>query len=661
MGVRSTFAGINTMYRGVSTNRLSLETTGHNMTNANVEGYSRQSVNQAAVMPDTIYANGIRQFVGSGVDSLSITRARDVYADKQYWREYADQEYAAVRQKNYQKLEAIFNDSDNTGMENALLAFYQSWVDMSKEASNTSERTAVIEQSGILIDRMQASTKQLQQQIKFEYDDIQINVTHINSITDRLVKLNKSIMAAESAGGMANDLRDERDNLVDELSGYMSITVSENANSMYTIVSNGASLVNGIAKLDLKIGPEHDDGSMPGNPNPKYGVTDYNIEIGDTGVVFDPLTGKLKAEVDAIKEDKAYIDEIARMAAFLLTEFNAQHKAGAGMDVYEPDADTKQFPTSGINFFGENDPSQYGGAKHDDDNRVAYIWNEETQTVGIYKQAYSDPPEALGGTWKVSSTIYNNGTAQYEWIDSTGTAQTLTGAWDYLDGVNIINALKVADDITAVDGERKIAARTLYETDDKRTNQTASGDERMSHLDLLDKFMTPGGTLNYDVSYITGTEVKDVPAPGTGTVTVLTLNHTPNGTADGSNAVLLSTLLNLEFKERTEDKKLNPGDASRTDYKDKASMGAASLQSFYNKRMTALGVDSAQMNNKVVAQEDIVEQVTQWRTSVAGVNWDEELTNMIMFQQGYSACSRCLTTMDEMLDRLINSTGVVGR
>ncbi len=92
MGVRSTFAGINTMYRGVSTNRLSLETTGHNMTNANVEGYSRQSVNQAAVMPDTIYANGIRQFVGSGVDSLSITRARDVYADKQYWREDAAQE-----------------------------------------------------------------------------------------------------------------------------------------------------------------------------------------------------------------------------------------------------------------------------------------------------------------------------------------------------------------------------------------------------------------------------------------------------------------------------------------------------------------------------------------------------------------------------------------
>ena len=117
------------------------------------------------------------------------------------------------------------------------------------------------------------------------------------------------------------------------------------------------------------------------------------------------------------------------------------------------------------------------------------------------------------------------------------------------------------------------------------------------------------------------------------------------GTADGSNAVLLSTLL-------------NQGDETRAGL---ASIGVSSLQDYYNKAMTDLGVNSSQMNNKVTSQEDIVEQVNQWRTSVAGVNWDEELTNMIMFQQGYAACSRCLTTMDEMLDRLINSTGVVGR
>ncbi|MBQ9634069.1 MAG: flagellar hook-associated protein FlgK, partial [Schwartzia sp.] len=228
MAVRSTFAGLNTMYRGVSTNRLALDTTGHNMTNSSVTGYSRQSVNQAATTPDSLYANGTRQFVGSGVDSLSITRARDVYADKQYWREFSDQEYAKTRQTNYQKLEAIFNDADDTGLQNAILSFYQSWVDMSKEASNTSERVAVLEQSGILIDRVVASGKQLQNQIISEYEDIKINVEKVNTLSDQIVQLNKAIMAAESTGGSANDLRDQRDNLADQLSGFMNVSVFEN-------------------------------------------------------------------------------------------------------------------------------------------------------------------------------------------------------------------------------------------------------------------------------------------------------------------------------------------------------------------------------------------------------------------------------------------------
>ena len=589
MAVRSTFAGLNTMYRGVSTNRLALDTTGHNMTNSSVTGYSRQSVNQAATTPDSLYANGTRQFVGSGVDSLSITRARDVYADKQYWREFSDQEYAKTRQTNYQKLEAIFNDADDTGLQNAILSFYQSWVDMSKEASNTSERVAVLEQSGILIDRVVASGKQLQNQIISEYEDIKINVEKVNTLSDQIVQLNKTIMAAESAGGSANDLRDERDNLVDQLSGFMSISVSENPeNSMYTIVSNGASIVNGITKLNLTVGPVYDDGRQPGIPNEDYGLTDYNIEIGDTGVIFDPLTGILKAEVDAIREDKDYIDKLADMAAFLLTDFNAQHKAGSGIDASDLDvAEGKNFPTTGINFFGEDG--------------IAYIWDERTKSVKLYGQTVEvKNPATTGDWWEIDVTT-----------DATEKSEALKG-------IRIINALKVNSTLSDTDGERKIAARTICTTTDVDPDVAYQ-----KHKALLEKYMTHDGSI----------QKVNVDSP-------------VNGTADGSNAVTLSTLLN-----QGDDKRINGA----------ASIGAASLQEYYNKSMTDLGVNSSQMNNKVLSQEDIVEQVRQWRTSVSGVNWDEELTNMIMFQQGYSACSRCLTTMDEMLDRLINSTGVVGR
>ena len=117
--------------------------------------------------------------------------------------------------------------------------------------------------------------------------------------------------------------------------------------------------------------------------------------------------------------------------------------------------------------------------------------------------------------------------------------------------------------------------------------------------------------------------------------------------SDGSNATLLSTLINT-----------GSSDANAST---KRAIGASSLESYYNSAMSQMGVDSSAMDDKASSQTTIMTQVESWRTSTSGVNWDEELTNMIKFQQGYNACSRCLTTMDEMLDKLINSTGTVGR
>ena len=91
--MRSTFAGLNTMVRGINANQLSENTVGHNISNANTEGYSRQHVNLAAVdarKEASIYG---QVAVGQGVDSTSLTRARDIYADRQYWRENSTSAY----------------------------------------------------------------------------------------------------------------------------------------------------------------------------------------------------------------------------------------------------------------------------------------------------------------------------------------------------------------------------------------------------------------------------------------------------------------------------------------------------------------------------------------------------------------------------------------
>lgn len=556
MAVRSTFAGLNTMYRGVSTNRLSLETVGHNMTNASAPGYSRQRVNQAATMPDEVYTNAGQQYIGSGTDALSVKRARDIYADKQFWRENSTLNYYEARRKNYQKLEVVFKDNDKTGIQEAMADFYKSWVDMSKEASITSQRVAILEKAGVLCDRIRNSAKQLQDQIKSEYADLSLNVTKVNELTSQIVELNRAIMSREAGGGSANDLRDARDNLADELAQYMSVSVNEDKRTgMYTIVSNGVSMVNGITKLNLTLGPKDADGKVVGIPNKDYGVTDYNIEIDGTGVIFDPLTGKLKAKQDSIAEDKGYMDNLANMAAFLMTTFNDQHQQGIGMD---------QARTTGLNFFG------------DKNTLYKFQHNAVTGENSVLSTAYA------GGL--TSTTTVVGGKAK---VNVTGVGAATN---DTLKGYRLIDALRINQKLTAPDGERLIAS-AAWEVDAAN-------------------------------------------------------NPVKNGTADGEVAVLLSTLL-------------NQGDSSRT--LATCALGESSLTNYYNNTMTKLGVDASSCQTLHKQQEDVIEQVSQWRTETAGVNWDEELTNMIMFQQGYSACSRCLTTMDEMLDKLINGTGMVGR
>ena len=638
--LRSTFAGLNTMYRGISTNRTSLETTGHNMTNSSVEGYSRQMVNQAATMADGTYSSYGQVYIGSGTDALSITRARDVYADKQYQRDNADMEYDYARQKNYQKLEVIFNDSEDTGIRNAISTFTKSLTNIVGKGEDKDLRDLIVESAKKMTSYIAEAAENLQKQIEAEYDDLQILANRANTLIEGIVQANKAIALAEAPGGYANDLRDERDNLVDELSGYMSISVTENqANGMYTVVCNGASIVNGITKIPLTVGPKYDDGRQPGIPNKYYGVTDYNLELGDTGVMLDTLSGSLAAKFDNIAEDKSYIDELVSLSAFLLSDFNAQHKMGigvsnfsfsklndTGVDAMDMDSIVELLNGyTGVNFFGEEGK--------------AYLWDSENNCLNVVGQTVKIEPRT-----DTDPDPQSTDTSQHHFYDFTVTTEKVDHSND-LNGLQIINALKVTTEMQTDLG--KFAARSLntasqisYEVTNPYDLDTApdiwkayvpdvSESEQVMRF-TLDTMRRPGG----------GEDSRDKDNN----------RDQLNNIADGSNSQLLYRIMN-----QNKDKEM------ATVYSTESALDGIGVQNHYRLAMMTLSVNSEAMNVKVLAQEDLLDQVIQWRTSVAGVNWDEELTNMIMFQQGYSACSRCLTTMDEMLDRLINSTSEVGR
>lgn len=581
--MRSTFSGLNTMVRGVFSNQLSLDTVGHNITNASTEGYSRQSVNLAATRGQNVSSLYGDVIVGTGVDSVSIQRARNIYADKQFWSETSQQQYYKTCQTNYDKVEAIFNDSDKTGILNSMEEFYKAWQDLSANASTDSNRVAVIEKGNVFTDKLKTATQQMQSQINAQYDDMSSTLTKINDITNQLTKLNQNIMSTEATGASANDLRDKRDLLVDELSGYMNLNVYEDDNGMYTVVSNGVSMVNGINRLTLEM-------STP-IANSTYGINDYSIQIKESGIAYIPTDGSLKAQLDTIAEDKSYIDKMADMAGFMLTTFNNMHQQGAGIDGSDSSLGTADGPTFGINFFG--------------DNNTVYTWDSDTHSVVATEMQNGTVKRSLAYTESTANGV----TTRRPSVKIDGTVAAKTN----LDGVNIINALSINTAIAATGGTSLIAARSFTVTQDTDANG--------AYLD--------------------------------------TYSVTANGPKDGTNAVNMSSLFNLEKSNVTTTADISFNGTAISN--DKRAIDNISLNAYYNSMMSQLGSDSESVDDKADAQDDLINQIVSWRSSTSGVDWNEELTNMIMFQQGYSACSRCLTTMDEMLDKLINSTGMVGR
>ena len=574
--MRSTFAGLNTMVRGIQNNQLSLDTTGHNITNASTEGYSRQRVDSAATNYQerpSLYGN---VYVGGGVDVVALNRARNIYADKQFWSETSTQNLYKTYKTNYDKAQAVFNDAKETGVLNAMQQFYSALVNLSDYASDSASRTAVLTKGNNLVDRIKTGARQLQDQIKAQYDEMRIQVGKANSIAEKIAVLNQNIMLAENNGGKANDLRDQRDLLVDKLSEITNINVYEEANGQYTVVSNGMTLVQRDSHLTIEMSPPID--------NVRYGINDYTLRIKEAGGIgYVPQGGVLRALQDTIVQDKGYIDNLADISATLLTTFNGVHKLGAGID-----ADA----TSWLNFFGRNKFTSPSGTY----DQMNYVWHVHPTTGDRWLEAYgvNITRTTSGGPPPTSATV------------TMATAATP----DELRSIQIINELQVSEQLMAQGGQNLVAARQIK-------NATISA-----------------GGMTYDFANV-------------------------NGTADGSLAVELSKLFNMDVKNT-----MNPADIMNLtgfSVTHDRPIGSVSINQYYNTVMSHLGADAENLDKKMKQQDDLMVQINQWRQSTAGVDWNEELTNMIKFQTGYGACSRVLTSMDEILDRLINSTGVVGR
>ncbi|MEW9502259.1 flagellar hook-associated protein FlgK [Jeotgalibacillus marinus] len=225
----STFSGLETAKRAIATQQSALYTTGHNIANANTLGYSRQTIDfQATNAFPTASMNSpvIAGQVGTGVEVGSIQRYRDSFLDSQYRQQSTDLGYWSSQATGLHRMEEVLNEPSDYGLSNVLNQFWSSLGDLATNPDDNAARRVVLERGQAVADTFNYLDDQLNVNKKNIGTQINNTEVEVNSLLNQINDLNSQIAKMEASGYLPNDLYDQRDMLVDDLSEHVNIKVS---------------------------------------------------------------------------------------------------------------------------------------------------------------------------------------------------------------------------------------------------------------------------------------------------------------------------------------------------------------------------------------------------------------------------------------------------
>ena len=221
----STFFGLEIAASGLRAANAALNTTANNISNANTEGYSRQEVKQEAMDPLRVFST--YGCAGAGVNTLAIERIRDQFYDQKFRENETKLGEFDTKAYYCKMIEEYLTDDGKTGFKSIFDQFSAALQNISTNGSSDANKRSFISVAKSMTDyfnNMYGDLQNLQADVN---DEIKIRVDHINSIEQDLATVNKQINLIEINGPMANELRDKRDALLDELSGIVDVTVAE--------------------------------------------------------------------------------------------------------------------------------------------------------------------------------------------------------------------------------------------------------------------------------------------------------------------------------------------------------------------------------------------------------------------------------------------------
>jgi flagellar hook-associated protein 1 FlgK len=297
-----------------------IQVTGQNIANAQTPGYSRQTLALSASTPNYT-ANGA---LGSGVSITSITRNRDTLLDQQYRTQSGPASGFQERSTLLGQIQDVYGEPSSTGLANTMDNFFNSWSELASNPADPSAK-AVVQQAGAqLATTFNSYATQLSNIAANTRTGLTNSIAQVNTITSQIAAMNTQITAASSSGASPNDLMDQRDQMLDQLSQMVAITVSGNKDGSDQVNIGGISIVNGKAATALSLG-----GGIP-----------LTISTAN-GDAIPSVGGQIGAMLTVANVDlPAAQNGLDALASSIITDVNTQHAAG-----WSPPAGT------GVDFF----------------------------------------------------------------------------------------------------------------------------------------------------------------------------------------------------------------------------------------------------------------------------------------------------------------------
>ncbi len=585
---------------GLQTSQNALNTTAHNLSNMDTTGYVRQQVQQSTRSYMTLAVNAkaiSNQETGLGVTYSRVKHIRDYFLDKAYRRESGRSMFYQVSSEVMTEVEDQLGEMNGEAFQGTLTDFWTSIQELAKDPTSAVTQGLFVQSAVEFVEKAQAvygGLKAYQDNLNAQVKD---QVDTINAYGKKILALNEAIRGIETGGiESANDLRDARDQLLDELSQMVDIDFGEDIRGNVWVKVEGTDFVKGERCYEIGLDVDENTGFYT-----PFWIQDATYRTRADGTREYIIDG---AEVFNLKKEISsnLNTDIGGLKAILLArgDHRADYTDVANEKVY---GDVSQSILMNVQ-------AEFDQLIHN----VATKVNEILSTAAGVKQAEADVL-ASDGTILVKKGEYycENNVGGYMRKDDGSPVQMFTKVSS--DGYRkVTGKVDVKDENGNVTGQEDVEFWVYNEENLDNPRDAQETLYSIQNLQVDDELMQKPSMLGFRLE-------------------------------DGSEDKATAESLKAAFME--EEYSLNPNVKKK-----------ASLVDYYDDLVAQIANSGYAFRSIYTNQEGTVESVYAAREQVSGVSSDEELSNMIKFQNAYNASSRYINVLDEMLEHLLSTLGV---